>query len=95
MAGPKGFACVSCHDLAGAPGSGTRGPDLAGMTRRVRYDWYRRWLEQPQRLQSGTRMPEVFGGGKSLLADVLGGSADAQAEALWAYLSLGPALPRP
>ncbi len=95
MIGSKGFACVSCHDLAGVAGSAARGPDLAGMTRRVRYDWYRRWLEQPQRMQPGTRMPEVFSGGKSLLVKVLDGSADAQAEALWAYLSLGPALPQP
>jgi mono/diheme cytochrome c family protein len=95
MVGPKGFGCVGCHDLAGATGSGARGPDLALMTHRVRHDWYRRWLQQPQRMQPGTRMPEVLGGGQSLLADVLDGSADAQAEALWAYLSLGPTLPRP
>jgi mono/diheme cytochrome c family protein len=95
LAGPKGFACVSCHDLAGTPGSGTRGPDLALLTRRVRYDWYRRWLQQPQRMQPGTRMPTIFDGGKSLLEKVLDGTADSQAEALWAYLSLGPTLPRP
>jgi mono/diheme cytochrome c family protein len=95
MVGPMGFSCAACHDLAGVPGSGARGPDLALMTRRVRYDWYRRWLEQPQRMQPGTRMPEVFGGGRSLLANVFDGSADAQADAMWAYLSLGPDLPRP
>ncbi len=95
MIGNKGFACVSCHDLAGTPGSVTRGPDLALLTRRVRHDWYRRWLEQPQRIQPGTRMPTVFDGGKSLLEKVLDGTADTQAEALWAYLSLGPTLPKP
>jgi mono/diheme cytochrome c family protein len=95
LAGPKGFACVSCHDLGGTPGSSTRGPDLALLTRRIRYDWFRRWLEQPQRMQPGTRMPAVFSGGKSLLEKVLDGTADSQAEALWAYLSLGPTLPRP
>ena len=60
------------------------------MNQRVRYDWYRRWLEQPQRMQPGTRMPTVFTDGKSLLDKVLDGDADAQAEAMWAYLSLGP-----
>jgi mono/diheme cytochrome c family protein len=95
LVGKSAFGCISCHDLAGIANSGTRGPDLAGMNQRVRYDWYRRWLEQPQRYQPGTRMPIVFPDGKSLLTRVLGGSADAQAEAMWAYLSLGPGLPLP
>lgn len=95
LVGKSAFGCISCHDFAGIPNTGTRGPDLAGMTQRVRYAWYRRWLEEPQRLQPGTRMPSVFSDGKSLVTGVLGGSADAQAEAMWAYLSLGPGLPLP
>jgi mono/diheme cytochrome c family protein len=95
LMGKSGFGCVSCHDLANIPNSGTRGPDLARTTERVRYDWYLRWLEQPLRMQPGTRMPSVFSEGKSLVDGVLGGHADAQAEALWAYLSLGPGMPLP
>jgi cbb3-type cytochrome oxidase cytochrome c subunit len=95
LVGKQALGCVSCHDIAGVVNTGTRGPDLALMNQRVRYDWYRRWLEQAQRIQPGTRMPSVFMGGKSLLDDVLGGNADAQAEAMWAYLSLGPTLPLP
>jgi mono/diheme cytochrome c family protein len=95
LVGKNAFGCVSCHDIAGVPNSGTRGPDLAGMNQRVRYEWYLRWLEQPQRIQPGTRMPSVFTDGKSLLDKVLDGSADAQAEAMWAYLSLGNSLPLP
>jgi mono/diheme cytochrome c family protein len=95
LMGKNGFGCISCHDLAGIPNAGTRGPDLVGMGQRVRYDWYQRWLEQPQRMAPGTRMPSVFTGGKSLMDKVLGGKADAQAEAIWAYLSLGPTLPLP
>jgi cbb3-type cytochrome oxidase cytochrome c subunit len=86
LAGKQAFGCVSCHDLAGIASTGTRGPDLAGMTQRVRYDWYRRWLEQPQRIQPGTRMPAVFMAGRSPLDRVLNGDGDAQADALWAYL---------
>jgi hypothetical protein len=95
LVGKSAFGCISCHDLAGVPNSGTRGPDLAGMNQRVRYDWYLRWLEQPQRMQPGTRMPSVFTDGKSLLPSVLDGDAGAQAEAVWGYLSLGPGLPLP
>jgi mono/diheme cytochrome c family protein len=95
LVGKSAFGCVSCHDLGGIPSGGTRGPDLASMDQRVRYDWYRNWLEQPQRLSPGTRMPSVFTNGKSLVETVLAGSGDAQAEAMWAYLSLGSGLPLP
>jgi mono/diheme cytochrome c family protein len=95
LVGKNAFGCISCHDIAGVPNTGTRGPDLAGMNQRVRYEWYLRWLEQPQRIQPGTRMPSVFMDGKSLLDKVLDGKADTQAEAMWAYLSLGNSLPLP
>src|SRR5207244_2603087 len=95
LIGKSGFGCVSCHDIAGIPNTGTRGPDLASMDQRVRHDWYRRWLEQAQRMQPGTRMPTVFNEGKSLVTQLFGGDADAQAEAIWAYLSLGGNLPLP
>lgn len=95
LVGKNALGCVSCHDIAGVPNTGTRGPDLALMNQRVRHDWYRRWLEQAQRMQPGTRMPTVFPDGRSLLPAVLGGDANAQAEAMWAYLSLGMALPLP
>lgn len=46
-------------------------------------------------MQPGTRMPTVFPDGKSTLPTVLDGNALQQAEAMWAYLSLGPTLPLP
>lgn len=95
LIGKQAFGCISCHDIAGVANAGTRGPDLALMSQRVRYPWYRRWLEQAQRMQPGTRMPTVFTNGQSSLTEILGGGADAQAEAMWAYLSLGPGLPLP
>jgi mono/diheme cytochrome c family protein len=95
LVGKSGLSCISCHDIAGVATAGTRGPDLASMNLRVRYDWYRNWLEQPQRLQPNTRMPSVFTNGKSVLPTVLGGDADAQAGAIWSYLALGQNLPLP
>lgn len=95
LVGKSAFGCISCHDIAGNVSGGTRGPDLATMNQRVRFDWYERWLEQAQRMQPGTRMPTVFPDGKSQLAAVLNGDAAAQADAMWAYLSLGPTLPLP
>ena len=95
LIGKNAFGCISCHDLAGIANTGTRGPDLAGMNQRVRYEWYLRWMEQPQRMQPGTRMPQVFLDGKSLVPTVLNADAAAQADAIWGYLSLGPGLPLP
>ncbi len=95
LAGKGAFGCASCHDMAGVPNPGTRGPDLALTPQRVRYDWYLRWLEQPQRMAPGTRMPAVFTDGKSLVDTVLAGHAEAQAEAMWAYFSLGSSMPLP
>lgn len=93
--GKGGLGCISCHDIAGVPNTGTRGPDLATTSQRVRYDWYERWLHQPLRMAPGTRMPQAFVDGKSTLGTVLNGDPKAQAEAVWAYLSLGPGLPLP
>jgi cbb3-type cytochrome oxidase cytochrome c subunit len=91
----KGYGCVTCHDIAGIPNSGTRGPDLAVTTQHVRYEWYRRWLESAQRMDPGTKMPSIILDGRTMLDTVLGGNADLQAQAMWAYLSLGPTLPLP
>jgi len=93
--GKGGLGCISCHDIAGVPNTGTRGPDLATINQRVRYDWYERWLHQPLRMAPGTRMPQAFVDNKSTLATVLKGEPAAQAEAMWSYLSLGPGLPLP
>ncbi len=61
----------------------------------MRYEWYDRWMHQPLRMAPGTRMPQAFVDGKSTLTTVLNGDPKGQAEAMWAYLSLGPGLPLP
>jgi cbb3-type cytochrome oxidase cytochrome c subunit len=90
-----GYGCITCHDIAGHANKGTRGPDLALTGQHVRYDWYRRWLESAQRMDPGSKMPSIILDGRVMLDSVLGGNADAQSEAMWAYLSLGPNLPLP
>ena len=95
IVGKSGLGCISCHDIGGVPNTGTRGPDLATINQRVRYEWYERWMHQPLRMAPGTRMPQAFVDGKSTLSTVLNGDPKAQADAMWAYLSLGPGLPLP
>lgn len=93
--GKGGLGCISCHDIGGVANTGTRGPDLATINQRVRYEWYERWLSQPLRMAPGTRMPQSFVEGKSTLKSVFDGDPKQQAEAMWAYLALGPGLPLP
>lgn len=93
--GKSGLGCISCHDISGIANPGTRGPDLATIQQRVRYEWYERWLHQPLRMAPGTRMPQAFVDGQSTLKTAFGGDPQAQAQAMWAYLSLGPGLPLP
>jgi cbb3-type cytochrome oxidase cytochrome c subunit len=95
IVGKGGLGCISCHDIGGVANTGTRGPDLATINQRVRYDWYERWLSQPLRMAPGTRMPQAFVEGKSTLKTVFDGDPHKQAEAMWAYLALGPGLPLP
>lgn len=95
LSGSEGLGCIKCHDISGHVGGGTRGPDLARTAERLRSDWYERWMHNPQRLAPGTKMPQNFNNGKSAFANLLGGDADPQIDAIWAYLSLGPGLPLP
>ncbi len=93
--GKGGLGCISCHDIGGVANTGTRGPDLATINQRVRYEWYERWLTQPLRMAPGTRMPQAFVEGKSTLSTVFNADPHLQAEAMWSYLALGQGLPLP
>jgi mono/diheme cytochrome c family protein len=95
LIGEKGFSCIKCHDMLGIASAGTRGPELARTADRVTYDWYVRWMTDPQRLQPGTRMPTVFFGGKSTYTHILDGRPDKQRLALWQYLLVCRNLPYP
>jgi cbb3-type cytochrome oxidase cytochrome c subunit len=95
LVGAKGFGCTKCHDMLGVASRGTRGPELSQTAARVNFDWYLRWMTDPQRIQPGTRMPTVFLGGQSPHQDVLGGDPDRQRMAIWQYLLSAKDLPPP
>ena len=95
LVGRTGLNCVSCHDIRGVASIGVRGPDLAKVPNRVREEWFRMWLTDPQRFAPGTRMPTVFFGGKSAAPQVLDGDPERQIDALWAYLSQGSMMELP
>jgi len=56
--------CLACH-VAGDPSvKGTttdiKAPNFALTHERLRYDWVREWMVDPQALMPGTNMPQVF-----------------------------------
>ncbi len=64
--------CLSCH-VAGdpkAPGTTTdiKAPNFALTSKRLRYDWVVAWLQDPQAIQPGANMPQIFQGGSAFSA---------------------------
>ncbi len=83
-----GMGCVGCHGFQGHDPLGEDGPDLTHAGRRLRANWFRRWMRDPARILSGTSMPNYFTS-----------TAPAETErtigALWAAFSQGDKMPLP
>lgn len=94
-----GFSCVTCHGVGAAPATQVfevEGINLAYSSERLQRDYFQRWMRNPLRLDPATKMPAFFDEeGKSPYADVLGGDADPQIDAIWQYLRLGPKMQPP
>jgi mono/diheme cytochrome c family protein len=90
------WECVRCHVVAGRlPNQppGNMAPDLARARERLRPGWIRTWLEDPQRIVPGTRMPQNFPERpeENPYSDILDGDQKAQIEAVTQFLlTLGP-----
>ncbi len=89
LVGTGGLSCISCHTFAGKKSLGIPAMDLAFMTKRLKRDWFERYLIDPAALRPGTRMPTFWPNGEAVNKDILEGKTDAQINALWAYLSRG------
>jgi mono/diheme cytochrome c family protein len=92
----KGFGCVQCHALGDQPAVQVferEGVELLLARRRLRHEYYARWLLDPTRLDPDSRMPKFADAkGRTAFLDVLGGDAAQQFEAIWQYL--GSRLPK-
>jgi hypothetical protein len=84
------LGCIKCHTFAGHKAEGVQGIDMTLMPRRLRRDWFHRYVVDPQKFRPGTRMPSSWPEGQTFLTDVLGGDTARQVEAIWVYLSDGP-----
>jgi mono/diheme cytochrome c family protein len=88
------FNCFSCHQQGDKKPEGPVegwAPDLILSRQRLSPNWIIKWLQDPQKVQPGTKMPSFFPGGPD---DILGGKDDRQIEALRDYLmSIGKGAP--
>jgi mono/diheme cytochrome c family protein len=94
------WRCVSCHVVAGKLPSqedpAMMAPDLAEVPRRLRAEWIAQWLQDPGRIQPGTRMPANFPANaqENAYPEILGGDQAKQIDAVRAYLlTLGKGIP--
>ena len=93
LASPDYLNCFTCHQQgARKPAGPPEGwaPDLVLAHSRLKHDWVREWLEDPQKLMPGTRMPTYFTDENSGPDDILGGDERRQIQLLTDYvMSLG------
>jgi mono/diheme cytochrome c family protein len=93
-----GFGCTSCHQIGKVVPSqapvNSRGPDLAMAERRIRREWFDRFVRNPARIVPRMEMPSV----QIPVTGVLGEKLDDQIAAVWHVLNkpgFEPPLPDP
>lgn len=91
LVGVGAYACVTCHRYGPHPALGSSVMDMTRMAGRLQVGWYRQYLLDPASLRPGTRMPTFWPEGEATIPTVLGGDAERQIAAIWAFLSLGAA----
>lgn len=89
LTGGEALACIKCHTFKGVETEGVQAIDMTIMTKRLRRDWFHRYLVDPQVFRPGTRMPVAWPQGKSLLPKILEGDTSQQIEAIWQFLADG------
>jgi cytochrome c len=89
LAGTKGLSCAQCHTFGNVAATGIQALDMQLMTKRVRPEWFYRYLLEPTKYRPGTRMPNSFPEGQSVYKQIYEGNAEHQIAALWKYLSQG------
>ncbi|MDR4496788.1 MAG: cytochrome c [Candidatus Scalindua sp.] len=79
----KDVNCASCHVRGSITPDGEPSewaPDLSLAKERLKPDWIKRWLLDPQLIQPGTKMPKLFREG--VFQDIFPGEPEEQAEAI-------------
>jgi mono/diheme cytochrome c family protein len=83
-----GFGCTSCHQVGSVLPSqaplNARGADLSQLGKRIRREWFDRWLHDPARIVPRMEMPSV----QVPVTGVLGGKLEEQVAAVWYVLNV-------
>ena len=93
-----GFSCIACHavrEFGATQVFESAGINLGHAGERLQPAYFRRWLNNPLRIDPQTKMPVYFDQGRSPLADYFEGDASKQIDALWHYIRLGAKMPLP
>lgn len=94
-----GFSCISCHgvgSMAALEVFESEGINLAYTARRVRKEYFQRWMRLPLAVDPSTKMPAYFDEeGKSPLVEFLDGDAEKQIDAIWEYIRGGEKMALP
>ena len=85
----EGLGCVQCHGIGAQPPVQVferAGINFAVASKRLRREYFMRWLMDPPRLDPDAKMPKYADPkGKTAITDVLEGDAKKQFEAVWNY----------
>ncbi len=99
LAGPiGGFSCSACHSIGAYHAEAFEAPGInfAQVNARLREDYFVRWLQNPTYVDQTSKMPVYFDDeSKSMLGDILGGSALKQIDTFWQYMKAGDKTPPP
>ena len=95
LVGANGLSCTKCHSYNDIKGGGLGVIDLLAMPKRLRSEWFDRYLQNPTKYRPGTRMPNSFPDGKSSYTKLYDGDPKRQISAMWAYLDAGTAAKEP
>lgn len=89
LVGDQALACIKCHTFGPHQATGIQAISLTEMNKRVREDWFLRYLYEPAKYRPGTRMPTGFPNGQAAIRDIYDGDPNKQISAVWLYLKEG------
>ncbi len=89
MIGDRALGCIKCHTFNEFKVVGVQAVNMTTMTKRLRREWFHRYLMNPMEYRPGTRMPTAWPNGRSVLPKILDGKPDVQIESIWEYLEDG------
>ncbi|QEG02681.1 Cytochrome c [Stieleria maiorica] len=95
LTGATGLSCIKCHSYNDVKGGGIGVIDLLAMPKRLRADWFHRYLQDPTKYRPGTRMPNSFPEGRSAFTGLFDGDPANQIAAMWSYLNEGESAKEP